>query len=334
MSHNIPIELDPEDFISKTLEDVYDIGANWRKSNSQPCSICRANPGEIRGHFHGSDFGRCALSVYRDMVEGKADEIIRGYSAAYLMDGHSNEREICENITMGLTELGEDAPFDILPFGNAKEHEKQVTIWVKKGGSPGKRDFRITGAGVSKLPGDEGRNYETAFRIVLHLDGILGNKEKDKAYGLEIKSVSDYTWKKIQDESKINYQWYGQMQAYMIYGHTIGFTRFYLIVKHRSTSKILAPIIIDRDDKYINTRLNVLYNIVESIRHDKPNGVVRERENSKASECMYCDHNKFCWGGNKGLIADLESGQEFNSKTRKTASVVEVAGKKLGKKKS
>lgn len=281
------IELNPLDVVSRTIYDGYKGGANVRKDRTHPCTICNGLPKEdntdsIRGHFHGSEFGQCMLKTYRNMTEGKETEIIS--TAASLIDGHAHESEIFKNLDAG--------GLNVVGFGNQAHLEKQVQVYVKKNGKVNQRDFTMP---MKDEPNK--KEWEKSFRMILHLDGLLEieGDEKENLVGIECKSVKDYTWNKIKKTSEISDIWYGQIQAYMLWNHNI--TTFYLIVKNRGSSEILKPIRIDRDDKYINRRLNILYRIFNSIIEDNKEAHQIEAEHTSIqnSECKFCPYKEDCY---------------------------------------
>lgn len=290
---------DLEDEVSYHLYKGYAKGANFRKNNSQPCTLCRKVKKEkiegIRIHFHGSEFGACMLKTYYNMTEGVNEEIIKGYSAAGLLDGHAHEKEIFTNLGFGNCE--------IVPFGNEDQNQKEIAVYYKKPkkGEPdnGKYDFRFGKDG--ELKGDEKKEFEYVFNMILHLDGLyVANPQmsSEKVYGIECKSVKDYTYKKIAKTSEISDVWYGQIQAYMCWGTFTHLDTFYLVIKSRHSSDIYRPVKIKRDDAYINRRLNVLYRIHRAIIEDDPkkHGIKKEHETKGASECRFCDYKERCWG--------------------------------------
>lgn len=291
---------DLEDEVSYALYKGYGRGANYRKNNSQPCTLCRKAKKEgvtdgIRIHFHGSEFGACMLKTYNNMISAVNEEIIKGYSAAGLSDGHAHEKEIFTNLAFGNCE--------VVPFGNEDQNQKELGVFYKKpkkgDNGKGPYDFRFGKDGV--VPGDKKQEYQHVFNMILHLDGLYvayPQMTNEKVYGIECKSVKDYTYNKIKKTSEVNDIWYGQTQAYMCWGTFVPLSTFYLIVKSRHSSDIHRPIRIDRDDKYINRRLNILYRIHRAIIEDDPEkyDIKKEHETKGASECRFCDYKEQCWG--------------------------------------
>lgn len=285
------IEINPLDVLSRKIYDAHMNGANFRKNNSTPCTICRAivaSEDNIRGHFHGSEFGQCMLKTYRDMIEGRVIEPDR--KAAFLLDGHMHEAEIFKNLEAG--------GLDVIGFANADKFQKLVEVFARPDKDNNGRfdftmpsEFKYTNDGKKIKPED----FEEAFKIILHLDGLLEVEKDGELVGIECKSVSDYTWKKIKDKAEISDVWYGQMQSYMLWNHNI--RSFYLIVKHRGTSTILKPIKIDRDDKYINDRLNRLYRVFNAVVEDdmETYNIVKEHNDGKDSECRFCPYKSDCF---------------------------------------
>lgn len=284
---------DLTDEVSYSLYKGYGRGANHRKNNSQPCTLCRKAQKEgvkgIRIHFHGSEFGACMLKTYNNMTEGVNVEIIKGYSAAGLSDGHAHEKEIFTNLACG--------DLEVVPFENQDQNQKEIGVYYKK---PKKRDigpydFRFGKDG--ELTGEDKDEYTHVFNMILHLDGMYAFSNS-KVFGIECKSVKDYTYKKIAKTGEISDIWYGQMQAYMSWGTFVKLDTFYLIIKSRHSSDIYRPIRIERNDAYINRRLNILYRIHRAIIEDDPEkyDIKKEHETKGASECRFCDYKERCWG--------------------------------------
>lgn len=305
--------VDPTDRESLILKRAYGNGANRRANTSQPCSFCRqaeldikagnVEEGEsIRTHFHTSELPRCMLQVRNDMVRGKNREPMKGRSAAHLGAGHAFEAETFKNLDMG--------GLKVIPFANHESLEKVITVFIKEIDSDPDdglltRDFRFSKDHEDKLDGDKKKEFETAFKVILHLDGIMEMEDELAEdgvanYGLEHKAVSTNTWRKILDTSEISDEWYGQVQGYFMWGQTFGIQTFFLIVLYRDTSDIRI-FRIPRNDKYINKRLNVLYRIYMSIVDDEDGdgmekyGIEREYEKKSCTACKFCDYNKECY---------------------------------------
>lgn len=281
------IELNPVDVTSRTIYDGYKRGADKRSKSSNPCTICKSTErteGDVRGHFHGSEFGACMLKVYRDMTRPKITDEMNG-SAAFLLDGHAHEEQILFNLYQ--------APLPVVAFANDDKYEKQVQVYIRENKKTRIHDFTMPTEG--RKPNTPG--VKKSFKMILHLDGLMELEGEGESgfVGIECKSVKDYTWNNIKKTSTISDIWYGQIQSYMLWNHDI--TTFYLIVKNRTSSRILKPIRIDRDDKYINSRLNVLYKIYNAILEDDPEGqgIVKEHSTAKDSECRYCPYKDECF---------------------------------------
>ena len=109
--------------------------------------------------------------------------------------------------------------------------------------------------------GIEGRyTHHSGFYIIGHIDAMLVTP--NSVEGLECKAVKQAMWKKISETGEINDEWYGQMQGYMVISEL---DRWYLLVKHRESSKMMMPIRIDRDIPYIVERMNRLEDIYKRI---------------------------------------------------------------------
>lgn len=297
------IELNPLDGLSRKIYDSYKEGADKRSKNTQPCSICNKTEyeeGMVRGHFHGSNLPQCMLRVYNNMIQGKEDPEAKPVDidrrASFLLDGHAHEQQIFMNLSAsGLTVIG---------FENLERFEKKVTVYVKD--NDGELQFTMP------RYGEPAKGFKKGFDIILHLDGLLEVKNKktkeELTVGIECKSVSEYTWKKIRKTSEISDEWYGQIQSYMLWNQHIN--TFYLIVKHRGTSDILRPIKIDRDDIFIHKRLLILHRIYNAILEDNPKkyNISKEHTSIKHSECKFCDYNKDCFG--KLSLDDLKTNKE------------------------
>lgn len=300
------IELNPIDVLSRKIYDAHKTGASIRSSVS-PCSKCRNKPeGAVRAHFHGSEFGQCMLKTYRDCLagttfddplEGKVSEDDIDARAAFLLDGHLHEQNIIKNIEFG--------GMQIVGFGNEEQYEREIQVYKKESlQGPGRFDFlmphtifsQVTNASREKML----EGFEEAFKIIAHLDGLLIVKNKktgeELLIGIECKAVKQYTWEKIKKTQEISDIWYGQMQNYFTTNHNIA--RFYLFIKHRHTSQLMKPILIMRDDKYINRRLNVLDNVFNALVEDNPEkyNIKSEHTSPKDSECKFCPYKQQCYG--------------------------------------
>lgn len=340
--------VDPVDHEILAITRAYKNGANHRCNNSQPCSFCRkaelekkANPDEepgIRIHFHTSELPRCMWAVRNDMILGKNREPMKGRKAAHLNMGHAFEKDIFSNLDHG--------GLKVYPFENTPSLEKVITVFIKIIDSDPDdglhtRDFRFSRDHEDKLNGDNKKEFQEAFKIVLHLDGIWEQLEEDSEfgvgnYGMECKAVSTNTWRKILDNSEISDEWYGQVQGYFMWGQTIDIDTFFLIVVYRDTSDVRV-FRIPRDDKYINQRLNVLYRIYMSIVDDddgkgiKRYGIVKEFNDKNCSTCKFCDYNKQCYpDGDTNLKPGLKVEKEDGKKQRRISRVPRRVGGVFG----
>lgn len=292
------IELNPIDSLSRKIYDAHKEGAN-KRSSIHPCTKCRSKPeGAIRGHFHGSEFGACMLKVYKDCIAGMLfDDPLEGRvtdndidaKAAFLLDGHLHEENIIKNIA--------SAGMDIIQL-NGDQFEKQIQVFIKK---------NVDGIHNFTMPHKDNNDkiiedFEESFKMICHLDGLLEVTSKKNGkrmlIGVECKSVKDYTWKKIKETQEISNVWYGQIQSYFLSNHNID--RFYLIIKHRHTSQIMKPILIIRDDDYVNRRLNILYRVYNAILEDdvEKYKIEKEHNSPKDSECKFCQYKDGCYGLN------------------------------------
>ena len=294
------VELNPLDPLSRKIYDAHKQGASNR-SSVLPCTKCRNKPdGSIRGHFHGSEFGQCMLKTYldctsgstfEDPLEGKVTEDDIDARAAFLLDGHLHEENIIKNIAA--------SGMQIIGFGNKDENEKQIQVYFKESKNGESCDFTMPLEGT---PNREKvlKGFEETFQLIVHLDGIMVVRNKksneEMIIGIECKSVKDYTWKKIKDTQEISDIWYGQIQSYFLFDHNI--SRFYLFVKHRHTSQLMKPILIVRNDEYINRRLNILYRVYNAILEDDPQkyNIEKEHNSIKDSECKFCQYKNRCYG--------------------------------------
>lgn len=290
------IELNPVDTLSRLLYDKHKEGASVL-SSTPPCTVCRKPKpeGSVRGHFSGSDFFRCMLAVYNDCNNGVIFEdplegkIELDDKAPFLLDGHLHEESIIKNIAAsGMTII----------HMHGDEYEKQIQVYVRKGNN-GRHDFVMPHKGSrNEVQAKEG--FEEAFKLICHLDGLLEVKSKktgrEMLVGVECKAVKDYTWKKIKETSEIPNTWYGQMQAYFLTNHSI--ERYYLFIKHRHTSQLMKPILILRNDEFINRRLNILYRVYNAILEDDPKkyNIEKEHDSPKDSECKFCPYKQQCYG--------------------------------------
>ena len=298
------VELNPIDPLSRKIYDMHKIGADKRSSVS-PCTICRNKPDDaIRAHFHGSEFGQCMLKTYRDCLagltfedplEGRVKEDDIDARAAFLLDGHLHEENIIKNIAasgMTIVQLHGD------------EFEKEVQVYIKENKN-GKHDFTMPHKG-----GEVTKGFLKVFKMICHLDGLLEvvNKKTNQGMlvGVECKSVKDYTWKKIKETSEISNVWYGQTQNYFLTNHNIA--RFYFFIKHRHTSQLMKPILITRNDEYVNRRLNVLYTVYEALINDDDSKIIKEHDSPKDSECKFCPYKERCWG--KAVLNTVSNEEE------------------------
>lgn len=296
------VELNPIDPLSRKIYDMHKIGAD-KRSSVPPCSLCRNKPeGAVRGHPHGSELGQCMLRTYNDWIagatfedplEGRVTQDDIDGRAAFLLDGHLHEENIIKNI--------EASGMDIIGFANEEKYEGRIQVYSREnnGKEESKWDFvmpNTDAANREKIL----KGFDEVFMLVVHLDALLEvtNKKTGERMlvGIECKAVKEYTWKKIRDTSEISNIWYGQMQAYFLKNHNIA--RFYLIIKHRHTSQLMRPILITRNDKYINRRLNILNRVYNAVLEDNPKkyGIQKEHDSVKNSECKFCPYNKKCWG--------------------------------------
>ena len=296
------IRLNPVDPISRKIYDMHKIGADKRAS-TPPCSLCRERPeGAVRGHFHGSELGQCMLKTYNDCLSGSTfEDPLEGRvtqddidgRAAFLLDGHLHEENIISNIAA--------SGMNIIGFANDEKYEGKIQVYGREnnGKEESKWDFVMPHPNTPHRE-EVLKGFDEVFLLVVHLDGLLEitNKKTDERIlvGVECKSVKQYTWKKISETSEISNIWWGQIQGYFLKNHHIA--RFYLIIKHRHTSQLMKPILIMRDDAYINRRLNILNRVYNAILEDDPKkyGIVKEHDSSKDSECKFCPYWKICWG--------------------------------------
>lgn len=264
-----------EDDWAFLIRKAYYEGGKKFSDESQPCSICRKAIAEDRfsynrKHFHGSEFNMCQMKVYRSLKEGLPYETNPNETEVSLMDGHMHEHAIINNLEkFGLV---------VIAAQNQPQFEKKLSY------------------------GYTLRKKEVKFTVVGHFDGMMtthnmGGSKADGPGGyedvlLEIKSVRDYTWKKIKEKKEISSQWYGQIQLYLA---ATGLQKCYLIIKHRMTSHIMFPILIKKDIEFITYRLTKLRDIHAAILTKDDSLIQKEEPSVKASQCRFCNFKNSCW---------------------------------------
>lgn len=285
------------DEIPMLMRDAYE---NAALDSPHPCSLCRAmkERGEMDGkrvHFHGSDFGSCIKKVALKMALGNTvhDPIVP-YAALpqYLKDGHLHEKSILEG-------MQSNPSLNIFINENIMETKTVIPYYDPTHYTDVKAKIQAFVLSKDRAKPVEGRKYF----LVTHVDGLGAYDDPDTGntihFGIECKAVKDAKdtpnspWKDIL-EGRIPEDWYGQMQAYMFATDT---QRWYLCVKNRTTSKMLSPIRIDYDWKYVATRLmrfNKTYAFVNiGQTHTLPNPKDMDK---KMVECKFCSYGRRCWG--------------------------------------
>ena len=141
-------------------------------------------------------------------------------------------------------------------------------------------------------------------KIVGHPDGYI--KYNGLEAIIECKAVKDYTFDKVKG-GEISREWYGQAQYYLL---AKKLSVAYFIVKNRITSKILRPIRIDFDSKWIKERLIILQNIMGMIMGVIPHQIPDREYRKNSGECKFCPYFSSCWSdGTEPLSASEQSEQ-------------------------
>lgn len=245
----------------------HEVGAVAIGMDSMPCSLCRkvleTHPDAeliTADHFHGSNFAMCARKLYLQMIRGRESGLNR---ASFLTMGHYFEKEMLENIKAGL---------------------------------PPSNDYKIKIlANTSEVIMDV-----LGFKLVTHRDAYLLDNKNNKVYILECKAIKNeyFIEMKKQQKSGMTYseilrdEWIGQGQSYLFTDPDV--SGLIYIIKNRETSEILFPILIERDMKFIASRLNKLAEIHQRINlgSGQPD---REEDNPKSFQCSFCSYAKECW---------------------------------------
>lgn len=274
-----------DDELPMLLADAYD---NYASKDSNPCSICRDTTqlGGKRMHFHGTDIGSCYRQTYFKMTRTKESYQKPSWNhPMFLKDGHVHEETILkafESNPAFTIRFGDDYKGEVMelqqkiPFFNRLEGVDVLDKMTQFVLQPVKN--RVV----------EKRH----FILVTHFDalGLYRDGDEEIEFIIECKAVKDETWKKVMG-GEIEDKWYGQIQSYMF---TTGIHRAYLIVKNRTSSRILSPIRIDYDRNYMIKRLVKLTQVYTFVNYGRevphPKGWT-----PKNPECKYCDFNDFCW---------------------------------------
>ena len=285
MGNGIAINLKPhDDEVSYYLRNAYYAGAKLKVDLSTPCSLCRANlasdkPSKKRRHFHGSELCNCQLQTYLALLTGESPSIKKPEGEVSLYDGHTHEHNIFEHMEAGGMHVAGVHTAGASVAGMKNTFEKIVPVEFKEEG--------------------------VEFKLICHIDGFLVFKNTD--YVIETKSVRKYTWEKILREKEISKQWYGQIQAYLA---ALSFQTCYLIIKNRATSDIMAPIRIERNEKFIKERLYKLYQIYDALKTGSDDNIRKEEDHWNASQCKFCRWKGRCWGSDKVKLTKDEQEEE------------------------
>jgi hypothetical protein len=290
-----------DDEISWFIRNAYYGGALAKSEGSHPCSVCRMNalkakPTKVRGHFHASEFNVCQLALYQAMKNGVSLTIRELETEASLYDGHKHEATVFD--------LLEKGGLDVSACANHPDYEKISTVQYEQEDQ------------------ETGQKIVVDFRIISHMDGALVFKNRN--FGLEIKAVKKYTWDKIKRTGEISDQWFGQIQWYT---NTFNMP-FYLIVKNRATSDIMSPILIKKNESFIQSRLLKLSEIILCLRgKHNPYGLIHKEENrSNASQCKFCRFYDDCWtNARPKFTQDEEEEIEFREEMKEAETKVTLA---------
>lgn len=276
------------DEIPMLLSEAYD---NHARNDSNPCSICRSNPDQQgrRMHYHGSDFGQCPRQTYFKMTREK-----ESYSKPlsmhpmFLKDGHVHEEAI-------LKSFENDKCFSIQTGSNYAGEIMEIQTKIPFFDPTKKVDVKdeITKF-VSKPLRSRVVDVQRHYLLITHFDAVATYKENEDDigidFGIECKSVKDDTYNKVS-KGEIEDKWYGQMQAYMF---ATGLDVWYLVVKNRISSRILSPIRIDYDPKYVIQRLTKMNQVYTFANYGRevpiPTGWTKSNP-----QCKWCDFSDICW---------------------------------------
>lgn len=232
------------------------------------CSLCEKQKGQLRTHFHGSEFGKCFRQTEFNMLQGSKEKNT-GQEAIQFYDGHLHEEAIRKL-------LSKDC------FLSRQDEEKIINQPVY-------------------LPDNTRINVE----IVMHTDNLLAvelpQNTHHSGYDLltnpipkfvtEYKAVKNWYFKERAKKGIISNHYYGQCQCYL---EAYNLDYCLLFFKNRESSEILPPIVIKRDPYYIKRRFTYLAGILYSISQKEI--VPNEYTDKKCDACKFCEHYEKCWG--------------------------------------
>jgi hypothetical protein len=249
------------DEMPNLLYQSHELGNHIKALNSTPCSICRSM------HDMGND------EYKRDHFHVSSD--IGG----------------CAKKTFKIMTIGKKSGLSGVNFLNDGHiHEEAILKNIQRG-LPDGYQLKVS---ANTQEGEYNADRFGGYKLIGHTDALITTPYG--VYGVECKAVKQAMFDKIRKESEISDEWYGQAQGYMLLWNL---ERWYFIVKHRETSKILMPIRVDIDPGFIVQKLNKLKDIYERIMSGgkQPN---RDHSNPKDYECQWCPFgdnvgDRSCW---------------------------------------
>ena len=249
------INIEPND-LSILLYTAHENGALWKGFNSVPCTICR------------------------DILEQAKDVVlVRDHF-------HGSDLGACaRKIFMTMTNGKSDSGFNNMTFlldGHLHESSMLKNI---EAGLPDDWRVKILENNTEQITELMG------FKLVTHFDAFLIDKKNGVEYILECKAVKPKYFKEIADKEQIRDEWYGQGQAYMLVSNI---NQMIYLIKNREDSKIMFPIVVNKNMEYIASRLMKLGEIYHRIKNGM-NWPDREEESKKAFQCTFCQWKDECW---------------------------------------
>jgi hypothetical protein len=239
------------------IYQAYELGSAIIGTKSIPCSLCRA-----------------ILDQSEDAV------LVRDHF-------HGSDFGLCARKLFNQMTRGSDAGFNSIQFlTDGHLHEASMLANIQAGLPDG---WKIV------ICGNESESITEilGFKLVTHVDGFLADKLNKREYLIECKAIKPKFIKEIEDKEEIRNEWYGQSQSYLMVHKT---DKMIFLIKNRETSKMMFPIIVEKDMEYISKRLNKLNEVFNRIKNGEGQPD-REHTNPKDFECTFCPYKKECWNG-------------------------------------
>lgn len=233
------------------------INASATVFGKEICSLCEKQKGQLRTHFHGSEFGKCFRQTEFNMLQGSKEKNT-GQEAIQFYDGH----------------LHEEAIRLLLNNNYLLTHKDEEKVIVKE---------------IELIP----NNFFKVI-VVLHTDNLLAYSKLNEGrytFVVEYKAVKNWYFKERAKKGIISNHYYGQCQCYL---EAYNLDYCLLFFKNRESSEILPPIVIKRDPYYIKRRFTYLAGILYSISQKEI--VPNEYTDKKCDACKFCEHYEKCWG--------------------------------------